>query len=184
MVLNADEPEGSRIETIELEVRSGGSTPIDIGLGPGEPTQGVLEELGVELTHREQGRIDGREELVQRVLEALAAPGRSSVLLVGRSGVGKTALVHELAHRIASGDDTPGPRRLSCRAAPANELIAGATYTGQWQERVRRLIEQRRPTRAVVVMGDPVGIIDAGPLGTQRQQLLALSASVGRRPAR
>ena len=84
------------------------------------------------------------------------------MLLVGPPDVGKTALVHEIAGRIARGE---APAALDGRRVwriSANELIAGAQYTGQWQERARRLVEQARATGAIVVMGDPVGIIDAG----------------------
>jgi ATP-dependent Clp protease ATP-binding subunit ClpA len=159
-VLNADEPENSRLEVVEVELEEGRSRDdFDDDGGGGD---GVLEELGVDLTLREGGRFDVREELVQRVLETLAASDRSSVLLVGPRDVGKTALVHELARRIAAGSaPSPLQGRRVWRVS-ANELIAGALYTGQWQERVQRLIEQARRTRAVVAMGDPVGIIDAG----------------------
>jgi hypothetical protein len=44
----------------------------------------------------------------------------------------------------------------------ANESIAGAMHTGLWQEQARRLVDDARRTNAVVVMGDPVGIVDAG----------------------
>jgi ATP-dependent Clp protease ATP-binding subunit ClpA len=54
------------------------------------------------------GRLDRLDPLVERVLAALAADGRASVLLVGQSDVGKTALVHEIAARLGSGDVPPG----------------------------------------------------------------------------
>ena len=167
-VLNADEPEDSRLEVVDIEVESGTGgdlfpleSPLADGAGGGD-REGILQELGVELTRREGGRIDGRDELVQRALEMLAAPDRSSILLVGPPDVGKTALVYEIARRIGAGETPQALHGRSVWRVSANELIAGAMYTGQWQERVRRLIEQARRTRAVVVMGDPVGIVDAG----------------------
>ena len=167
-VLNADEPEDSRLEMVDVEVESGIGgdvfpleSPDADGAGGGDQ-EGILQELGVDLTRREGGRIDGRDELVQRALEMLAAPDRSSILLVGPPDVGKTALVYEIARRIGAGETPQALHRRSVWRVSANELIAGAIYTGQWQERVRRLIEQARRTRAVVVMGDPVGIVDAG----------------------
>jgi hypothetical protein len=76
--------------------------------------------------------------------------------------VGKTTLVHEVAARIATGD-APAPLlgRPVWRVT-ANELMAGATYTGQWQERVRDLIQRARDARAICAMEDPGGIADAG----------------------
>ena len=84
------------------------------------------------------------------------------MLLVGPPDVGKTALVHELARRIAAGEAPQALHERKVWRVSANELIAGAMYTGQWQERARRLVDDARSTQAVIVMGDPVGIVDAG----------------------
>ena len=152
-ILAADEPDDSRLETLVVDA------PEHV---ESERPSGILQEYGVDLTTRDAGGIDRREELVRRVLETLAAEERSSVLLVGRPDVGKSALVHEVARRLAAGDV---PQALAGRRLwrlSANELIAGARYTGMWQDRVRRFIEQARAERAIIAMGDPVGIIDAG----------------------
>jgi ATP-dependent Clp protease ATP-binding subunit ClpA len=108
------------------------------------------------------GRLDRRAPLVERVLAALAADGRASVLIVGSSDVGKTALVHEVAARLASGDVPPALRDRPLWRTSANELMAGARYIGMWQERARNLIAFARKTGAIVAMGDPTGIVDAG----------------------
>jgi ATP-dependent Clp protease ATP-binding subunit ClpA len=159
-VLNADEPSDSRLEAIVVDVEEGFGH--EERSEPAGETGGILEERGVDLTSRADARFDGRDELVARVLEALAASDRSSVLLVGPTDVGKTALVHEVARRIATGAAPPALADRRVWRVSANELIAGAQYTGMWQDRVQRLIDQARRTRSVVVMGDPVGIIDAG----------------------
>ena len=83
-------------------------------------------------------------------------------MLVGRSDVGKTALVHEIGRRIAEGDAPEPLRGRRLWRISANELIAGAQYTGMWQQRAQRLVAEARETRAIVAMGDPIGIIDAG----------------------
>ena len=132
-ILAADEPDDSRLETVSVDSSSG-------GIADGGAGRGILAELGLDLTAAEVGRIDRRDDLVRRVLETLAAEGRSSVMLVGRSDVGKTALVHEIGRRIAE-RDAPEPlhgRRLW--RISANELIAGAQYTGMWQQRAQRLV--------------------------------------------
>jgi ATP-dependent Clp protease ATP-binding subunit ClpA len=157
-VLNADEPEGSRLQVIEVELGSGG----EAGEEEEEEEESVLAEFGVDVTGRTEGRIDGRDELVQRVLETLAGQERSSVLLVGSRGVGKTALVHELARRITLGEAPPALVGRRVWRLTANELIAGAQYTGQWQGRVRRLVGEARRTRAIIDMGDPVALVEVG----------------------
>jgi ATP-dependent Clp protease ATP-binding subunit ClpA len=117
----------------------------------------------VELAARGRlGRLDRRDPLVERVLAALAADGRASVLLVGPSDVGKTALLHEVAARLNSGDVPPALQGRRLWRTSANELIAGARFTGMWQERARLLVQFARDTGAIIAMGDPSGIVDAG----------------------
>jgi ATP-dependent Clp protease ATP-binding subunit ClpA len=160
-VLNADEPEDTRLEVVEFDVAGGASDGSDRGATTADG-DGVLSRFGVDLTRQATGGMDGRDELLRRVLETLAADGRSSVLLVGAPDVGKTALVHELARRVAAGEV---PERLRGRRVwriSGNELIAGAQYTGQWQERVHDLIAASRRKRPILAMGDPIGIVDAG----------------------
>jgi ATP-dependent Clp protease ATP-binding subunit ClpA len=160
-ILAADEPEGSRLEVTELELPEGA------GSGPGgEHGSGVLAELGQDLTERAErgmtGRIDGRDDLVKRVLDVLSGPGRSCVLLVGPREVGKTALLHEIAFRLAAGDVPQALHGRRLWRISANELISGAKYTGMWQERARTLIQEIRGGRVICAMDDPVPIIDAG----------------------
>jgi ATP-dependent Clp protease ATP-binding subunit ClpC len=159
-ILAADEPQDSRLEVIELELLENQRSDGD------DDSDRLLDELGQDLTARaEEGRIggiDGRDDLVRRVLGVLASAGRSSVLLVGPREVGKTALLHEVAQRLVT-DAVPEPLRgKRLWRISANELIAGAQYTGQWQERVRRLIEEIRAANVICAMDDPIPIIDAG----------------------
>jgi ATP-dependent Clp protease ATP-binding subunit ClpC len=126
----------------------------------------TIEAAGEELTRLagsgRLGRLDQRDPIVERVLAALAAPGRSSVMLIGPRDVGKTALIGEVAARMAAGDVPPalGNRRLW--RISANELIAGARFIGMWQNRARVLLAHARAQQAVYVMGDPIAIVDAG----------------------
>jgi ATP-dependent Clp protease ATP-binding subunit ClpC len=125
-----------------------------------------IEEAGDELTTLaaagQLGRLDRRDALVEQVLAALGSPGRSSVMLVGPRDVGKTALLHELAARLASGDVPPALRGRELWRLTANELMAGATYVGMWQDRVRLLVARARADGAIFAMGDPAAIVDAG----------------------
>ncbi len=126
----------------------------------------ILAERGLDLTARARegaiGRLDGRDDLVRRLLLALADPERSSVLLVGPHAVGKTALVHEAAARIAAGDVPASLKDAALWRLSANELIAGAQYTGMWQDRAKMLIDALRGGPAICFMDDPVPILDAG----------------------
>lgn len=96
------------------------------------------------------------------MLAALALPERSCVLLVSPPDVGKTALVTEVAARLREGTVSPSLKGRDLWRVTANELIAGAQYTGQWQERGRRLVAEMCERRAIVATGDPMAIIAAG----------------------
>jgi ATP-dependent Clp protease ATP-binding subunit ClpC len=131
-----------------------------------EDGEDVLAELGDDLTARARegalATLDRRDELDERLLSVLASDGPSSALLVGPRDVGKTTLAYEVARRISRGDV---PKPLEGRDVwriPANELIAGARFTGMWQDRARRLVAQARSGDAILMMGDPVAIVDAG----------------------
>lgn len=125
-----------------------------------------LEALGQELTRlaseKRLGRIDHRDPIVDQVLAVLATPSRSSVIVVGPPSVGKTALVEEVACRMHEGHVPPALKGRKMWRISANELIAGAKFTGMWQDRARMLIARSRAEHPVFAMGDPTGIVDAG----------------------
>jgi ATP-dependent Clp protease ATP-binding subunit ClpC len=160
-VLACDEVGDVRLETLVLPFPSAEEPRLTRGDDPF-----LLEESGDELTVRAAegrlGRLDRRDALVERVLAALASPGRCSVMLVGPRDVGKTALLHELAARLASGAVPPSLQGRQLWRITANELIAGATYTGMWQDRARVIVARSRAEGSIFAMGDPVAIVDAG----------------------
>jgi ATP-dependent Clp protease ATP-binding subunit ClpC len=160
-LLASDEVGDVRLETLMLPF-----PPADEASLSRADDQFSLEEFGDELTARAAegrlGQFDRRDTLVERVLAALASPGRSSVMLVGPSAVGKTALLHEVAARLAGRNVPPALRGRPLWRISANELIAGATYSGMWQDRARLIVSRARQDGTIFAMGDPTGIIDAG----------------------
>jgi ATP-dependent Clp protease ATP-binding subunit ClpA len=160
-ILAADEPLDSHLEVVELNLPE----PVQEHDDDDDEDESVLEHYGQDLTAKAShvlARIDRRQGLVSQVLATLGGPGRSSVLLVGPLDVGKTALVHEIAGRLASGDVPPNLAGRRMFRITANELIAGARYTGMWQDRFRRLVNELRESRAIADMEDVRAIIDAG----------------------
>jgi ATP-dependent Clp protease ATP-binding subunit ClpA len=108
------------------------------------------------------GRADRREALVEQLITTLAADRLSSAILVGRADVGKTALLHELVERIRAGNVPATLRGREVWFVTANNLIAGMKYTGEWQGRTQKLIQQVRKGRQILYMADPNEILDAG----------------------
>ena len=152
-LIAADEPEDSRVVTLEVNVPDTPASGGEDGLAASRDLLFPAERLS---------RLDGREELLQRILATLSDTKRSSVMLVGPSGVGKTTVVHEIVARLAAGDVPTALLGRPVWRVPADELIAGARYTGMWQERVRELIARARAERPICAMEDPAAIVDAG----------------------
>lgn len=135
------------------------------GFGFGPPPS-PLAQVGVELVEEARhGRIERaelRDDLMAQLEGILDSAHARSVLLVGPSGVGKTALVHELAHRIAE-DRVP----LRLRGVPlwhvtGGRIIAGMKYLGEWQQRCQRIVEEIRNERGILFVESPYELMTAG----------------------
>ncbi len=109
-----------------------------------------LDGLGVELVGEAQndrvGRALFRDPLMDELQGVLRSRANPSVLLVGSSGVGKTVLVHELAHRIHEGRTLA---ETEVWHIPGSRIIAGARYVGEWQERCSFVVEQIMRRRSI-----------------------------------
>jgi len=159
--LSFPEDAGNEVEDGPCAIVSGSgddSEPSDDG--------DVLGLCGVNLTqHAESGRLEGadrRDAILDRMLSVLAGETRNSIVLVGPPDVGKTALVHELARRLAAGTVPEPLQARQLWSATANNLIAGMTYYGEWQGRAQKLVRQVRKGRQLLYMGDPEEILSAG----------------------
>ena len=130
----------------------------------GTPT---LDQLGVDLTKAARdGKLDptvGREKEIQRVTQILSRRTKNNPVLVGEPGVGKTAIVEGLAQRIA-GNDVPGTlqnKRLVTLDMGA--LVAGTKYRGEFEERLKKVVEEITKAGNCVLFIDEVHtIVGAG----------------------
>jgi ATP-dependent Clp protease ATP-binding subunit ClpC len=122
--------------------------------GPGGPGYGhggrsatpTLDEFGRDLTAlAAEGRLDpviGRDSEIEQAIEVLSRRGKNNPVLIGEAGVGKTAIVEGIAQRIA---DDEVPRTLAGKRVVQLELagvVAGTRYRGDFEERVRRIIDE------------------------------------------
>jgi ATP-dependent Clp protease ATP-binding subunit ClpA/protein subunit release factor A len=151
---------------IEVELPEGGQDAADEPLSNTYSQENVLGLCGLSLSAQARrgklGRADRREALAEMLITSLATERSSSVMLVGKAGVGKTALLHELVERINSGRVPASLKGREVWFITANNLIAGMKYTGEWQGRTQKLIEQVRRGRQILYMADPNEILDAG----------------------
>ncbi|MEZ4237898.1 MAG: AAA family ATPase [Myxococcota bacterium] len=123
---------------------------------------GVGVDLVVEARHGRIPRALARTDEVNRLIETLGRPHQRSALLVGAPGVGKTALVHELAHRVAAGTVPARLRDASVWWVSGNRLMAGMRYLGEWQQRALGIARTLTATGDVLYVGDLVELLQAG----------------------
>ncbi|MGH7569289.1 MAG: AAA family ATPase [Gemmatimonadales bacterium] len=105
----------------------------------------VLERVGIDLTGQaRRGDLEPvrcRDAEIARVVDILLRQNKNNPALVGKAGVGKTAIVEGLALRIAAGDVPPALKDARVVALDHVALLAGTTFRGQYEERVRRLVK-------------------------------------------
>jgi ATP-dependent Clp protease ATP-binding subunit ClpA len=116
--------------------------PFEGLFGSSEP---VLDRVGVDLTAQaRRGDLEPvrcREAEIARVVDILLRQGKNNPALVGRAGVGKTAIVEGLAQRIAAGDVPPALKDTKIIQLDHVSLLAGTSFRGQYEERIRQLIK-------------------------------------------
>ncbi len=120
----------------------------------------MIEDFGVDLTKKaSKGEIDpviGREKEIERTIEILSRRSKNNPLLVGEAGVGKTAIVEELARRIITSQVPTflkGKRIISVEIA---NLVAGTKYRGEFEERVSKILKEVEGRNDVIVFIDEV----------------------------
>ena len=105
----------------------------------------VLERVGVDMTAlARRGDLEPvrcRDAEIARVVDILLRASKNNPALVGKAGVGKTAIVEGLAQRIAAGDVPPALKDARIVALDHVALLAGTSFRGQYEERIRRLVE-------------------------------------------
>ena len=114
----------------------------------------LVDQLATDLTSlAETGRLDpvvGREMEIERVIQVLSRRRKNNPALIGEPGVGKTAIVEGLAQRIVEGD-TPKPLlRKRVLQLDVGSLVAGTMYRGQFEERLKRVIEELKASDTIL----------------------------------
>ena len=144
------------------EVASGGG-----GGGKGSTKTPTLDEFGSNLTQQaSDGKLDpvvGRQHEIERVIQILGRRTKNNPVLIGEPGVGKTAIAEGLAQRINSGDVPDILEDKRVLTLDIGLLVAGTKYRGEFEERLKKIMEEIRGAGNVILVIDEVHtLIGAG----------------------
>lgn len=141
-----------QIENAELE-RRGGTKMTEMNM---ENQLDALEKYGRDLVEDvKSGKIDpviGRDEEIRRIIQILSRKTKNNPVLIGEPGVGKTAIVEGLAHRIASNDVPFGLKDKKVIELDMGALIAGAKYRGEFEERLKAVLTQVKQADGNIIL--------------------------------
>lgn len=126
-----------------------------------------IEEIGVDLTKKaldgEIEKVVGRDVEIRKVLEILSRKKKNNPILIGDAGVGKTAIVEELARLIATGDvpiNLKNKRIISIDMASA---VAGTKYRGEFEQRINKMLKELEDNPDIILFIDEIHtIVGAG----------------------
>ncbi len=118
----------------------------------------TVDALGINLTDAARaGKLDpviGREKEIERVIQILSRRTKNNPALIGEPGVGKTAIAEGLAHRIVAGDIPETLSNKRVLTLDIGSLVAGTKYRGEFEERLKKIIEELRNTNDAILFID------------------------------
>jgi len=143
-----------------------------------------MDQLGVDLTEEaRQGKLDpviGRQQEIERVIQILSRRTKNNPALIGEPGVGKTAIVEGLAQRIVRGDVPESLRNKRLWMLDVGSLVAGTIYRGQFEERLKRVIDELKNSEAILFIDEVHMLVGAGAAGSAVDAANILKPSLAR----
>jgi ATP-dependent Clp protease ATP-binding subunit ClpB len=154
-VLTVNAVDRKRLEEAIKEIRA--ASGVENVNDPGaESNFEALKKYGIDLTERAQsGKLDpviGRDEEIRRTMQVLSRRTKNNPVLIGEPGVGKTAIAEGLAQRIVNGDCPEGMREQRLVALDVGQLLAGAKYRGEFEERLKAVLREVTGSNGKIIL--------------------------------
>ncbi|CAG0928830.1 adenosinetriphosphatase [Thermoflexales bacterium] len=170
-------PEQIRRETMRAlqETPSSSEKAVPGGAPPTQskkerPKTPMVDQLALDLTTAaEEGKLDpviGRQTEIERVIQILSRRTKNNPALIGEPGVGKTAIIEGLAQRIISGDAPEPLLDKRVLQLDVGSLVAGTMYRGQFEERLKRVIEEIKNSNSILFIDEVHMLVGAGAAGS------------------
>ena len=145
----------------------GETAEVSAGGGQGRTKTPTLDEFGANLTNlATEGKLDpvvGRQKEIERVIQILGRRTKNNPVLIGEPGVGKTAIAEGLAQRITNGDIPDILEEKRVVTLDIGLLVAGTKYRGEFEERLKKIMDEIRQASNVILVIDEVHtLIGAG----------------------
>ena len=120
----------------------------------------LIDDIGVDLNKKAlNGNLDpvtGRDEEIKRVLEILSRRCKNNPLLIGEAGVGKTAIVEELANMIVRGEVPLALRNKRIISLDMASAVAGTKYRGEFEERMNKILKEIEENNDIILFIDEI----------------------------
>jgi ATP-dependent Clp protease ATP-binding subunit ClpC len=144
----------------------------------------MVDQLATDLTAMaEENRLDpviGRQNEIERVIQILARRTKNNPALIGEPGVGKTAIIEGLAQRIVTGKVPDILHNKRVLQLDVGSLVAGTMYRGQFEERLKRVIEELKSSDSILFIDEVHMLVGAGSAGSSVDAANILKPSLAR----